>query len=67
MSLSTKDPEGEGGFMKGKERYERRLKRVYETIEFGAGRVLKKIFVLDSAGCENGRWSWAGKCFYQFE
>lgn len=43
-----KDQNKNGVFMKREERYERHVYRVSETMEFGAGSVLKNIFVFGS-------------------
>lgn len=45
-----KDQGREGSFIKEEGRYERRVERIFRTVEFGGGRVLKYSFVLVSGG-----------------
>lgn len=40
------------------ERYERRVQRDFATVEFGAGRALKNIFALVSAGVNDEKQLW---------
>lgn len=54
----------EGGFIKDRKRYERRVEQVFGTVEFEAGSVLKNLFVFVSAGGEDGKQICAGNVLY---